>query len=121
SAAGRSGALSHLPARCFTTDHPLPMHTLRTLCFAALAVGGTFLLSACDSTDANEPDDLGSFNVQLSAAHSASLNGIAAYATETDPELGHMFAIGLVDGDDEENVIFLMAKGTPEKKTYDLD
>jgi hypothetical protein len=79
---------------------------------------GTLALSGCDS--GNDGPDEGSFDVTVAGSFSDSFSGLAAFATEVDPENGSVFAIGLVNEESENEVVVLVGKGAPAERTYEL-
>ena len=76
-------------------------------------------LAACDSSDDGDLTD-GSFEVQVSGDAQVAFDGPAAFAVETEGNQT-ISAIGMVNGDDEEEAVFLVMDGQPAVKTYTVD
>lgn len=86
--------------------------------FASLSLLALPALVGCDSSD--DEDVAGSFQLEVSGALEDAYSGRAAFARETDPETGEVFAIGLFNAQDEQDVVVLVGKGAPARKTYEV-
>lgn len=98
------------------------MNTFRTSwLIPVLFVSGTLLLTACDSNDEPDDNDLGRFQAAITGSVQMSLDGLAGYGVEVDPDSGAVFAVALISASDNEDVILLAGRGTPTERSYPLD
>lgn len=97
------------------------MNTRTTCTFApALLLGGLLFLTACDSNDEPEGLDLGRFETEITGTVEMSLEGLAGFTTEIDPEAGDYFSIALISDEDNEDVVLLVGRGNPAERAYTL-
>lgn len=72
-------------------------------------------LAACDSSNADLTD--GTFEARVSGSAETTLNGLAAFAVETE-DGETVSAIGLVNTADDEDAVFLLVNGRAAAQTY---
>lgn len=78
-----------------------------------------FVATGCDS-GSDDDNAVGSFEAAVSGDATASLRGQAAFATETEDDSTYT-AIGLVDGEDPQDLIVLVVPGAPRPGTFAVD
>ncbi|HEX8386824.1 MAG TPA: hypothetical protein VF576_11610 [Rubricoccaceae bacterium] len=90
--------------------------TRSTLRITLLAVVAAATLTACDS--ASDDEDLAQFEADVTGDATAALEGQAAYAVMTE-DGQTVTAVGLINEDDEEDVVLLVVKGQPRTGTFE--